>query len=98
MDLPEELLTSILKQLPLKAKCQAQAVCQTFRDILSKPYKGSLLWESIQIDDPILQAASPYALARQVLPLVQTATSNVTRVLQSKVACPSIWYADRSQT
>ncbi len=42
MDLPEDLLTSILKHLPFKRKCQAQAVCQAFKEILWKPSKDHL--------------------------------------------------------
>ncbi len=87
-DLPEDLLTSILKQLPLKTKCQAQAVCRMFRDTLSKPYKGSFVWESIQLDDPLLEAASPSELARQVLCPKQTEMNILT----------GAWYVDSFQT
>ena len=62
-DLPEDLLISILKQLPLETKCKAQTVCRMFKDILWKPSQGSFVWESIEVDDPIFEAASPTALA-----------------------------------
>lgn len=68
--LPNDLLISILKQLPLETKCKAQAVCQTFKNILWKPSQGSFVWDSIQLDNPIFESASPTALARQVFPLV----------------------------
>ena len=62
MDLPEGLLTSILKYLPLQSKIQAQTVCKTFRDILDNPSQGSSVWESVRLDDPVFRAASPAAL------------------------------------
>ena len=63
MDLPEALLTNILRQLPLQDKCQAQAVCRVFRNILCSPFPGSFTWETISLDHPTFDAASPAALA-----------------------------------
>ena len=63
MDLPEGLLTSILRYLPLQHKIQAQVVCKTFRDILCNPSHDSSVWGSIRLEDIVLKAASPTALA-----------------------------------
>ena len=63
MDLPEGLLTTILKQLPLQSKIHAQAVCRMFRDVLCNPAQGSSVWDSIHLEDPVFEAASPTALA-----------------------------------
>ena len=79
-DLPEELLASILKHQPLKTKCQAQAVCRMFRDILCKPSQGISVWDSILLDDPILAAVSPAALVRQALSLLQARACTMTEL------------------
>ena len=63
MDLPEGLLTTILKYLPLQGKIQAQAVCKPFRDILCSPSQGPGVWVGIRLEDPVFEAASPTALA-----------------------------------
>ena len=64
-DLPEDLLTNILQQLPLKTKCKAQAACRAFRDILWKPLPGSFVWGVVNLEDPLFEAASLAEMARQ---------------------------------
>ena len=62
-DLPRDLLPSILKQLPLEIKIKAEASCKMFRGILRDPSEGSSVWETVCLDDPVFEAASPAALA-----------------------------------
>ena len=71
-DLPEALLISILNHLPLKSKIHLQAVSREFKDILSKPYRGSAVWETIELDDPVFEKAHPTALAGQAPTLCAT--------------------------
>ena len=63
MELPESLLTSILRHLPLQSKIHSQATCRTFRNILHNPSRGSSVWESVRLDDSVFEEASPTALA-----------------------------------
>ncbi len=65
LDLPEVLLTGILKHLPLKSKIQSEAVCRGFRKVLRKPSQGSFLWDAIELNDLVFKDTDPSGLAWQ---------------------------------
>ena len=67
LDLPESLITSILRCLTTKSKCQAERVCRTFREVLSNPAPGSFVWDVLSLDDPVFHHMSLYDLNRRVL-------------------------------
>ena len=71
LDLPEGLLSSILKHLSIKSKCQSQLVCRTFRDVLHNPCPGSFVWDTVQLEDPVFEAASSTAMIWQVRCIMQ---------------------------
>ncbi len=53
LDLPEELISSILRRLSTRGKCQAQVVCRTFREVLSNPTPGNFVWGVIDLRDSV---------------------------------------------
>ena len=67
LDLPENLIISILRCLPTKSKCQAEAVCRTFREVLSNPTPGSFVWDDLSLDDMIFHSIPLCELNRRVL-------------------------------
>ena len=68
LDLPEALIVSILRHLPTKSKCQAEAVCKTFRRLLSDPAPGSSVWDHLSLEDSLFQKPALHALNRQAFP------------------------------
>ena len=65
VDLPDILITKVLQYLSTRDKCQAEAVCKTFREILSHPTPGDFVWDVLSLDDPVFQEAYLPALSRQ---------------------------------
>lgn len=63
LDLPEGVLTSILKLLPVYEKCESQLVCRKFRDIVNSPSKGAYVWDTIHLENPVFDDPSPTELA-----------------------------------
>ncbi len=55
LDLPENLISSILRYLPTKGRCQAELVCRTFREVLGNPTPGGFVWHIVCLDDPVFQ-------------------------------------------
>ncbi len=67
LDLPDSLISSIVRQIPTKEKCQAESVCRTFRRILGNPSPGDFVWQTVSLEDPIFQRISVDVLNRQGL-------------------------------
>ncbi len=70
LDLPESLIVSILRCLPTESKRQAELVCRDFREVLSNPAPGSLVWDRVSLEDSMFQHAPVYALNRQVFSIL----------------------------
>ena len=49
LDLPENLIISILRYLPVETKCRAELVCRTFRELLSNPTQGEFVWGTLAL-------------------------------------------------
>ena len=64
LDLPESIVISILRVLPVKSKCQAEVVCKTFREVLSNPAPPGFVWDEFHLDASDFQAMSVHALNR----------------------------------
>ena len=65
VDLPDNLITNVLRCLSTREKCQAELVCRTFREILSHPTPGEFVWDILSLDDPPFQEAPLPGLSRQ---------------------------------
>ena len=65
LDLPESLISSILRQLPTKDKCRAERVCRIFREILGNPSPGDFVWHTLSLDDLVFRRVPLDMLARQ---------------------------------
>ena len=74
LDLPESLITGILRCLPTRSKCQAETVCRTFREVLSNPITGGFVWEVLDLDGSLFQKLSVHGLNRQVLSIAYRTT------------------------
>ena len=64
LDLPESLITSILRCLPTESKCQAERVCSAFREVLSNPAPGSFVWDRVSLEDSVFQKPPVHELNR----------------------------------
>ena len=58
-DLPNILITSVLRCLSTREKCQAQVVCRTFRDVLSNPAPRKFVWDVIDLRDSVFLKVPP---------------------------------------
>ena len=70
LDLPENLIISILRCLPTRSKCQAETVCKTFREVLSNHTRGSFVWDVLALDNLVFQDLSVHGLNRQVFSIL----------------------------
>ncbi len=65
LDLPKEMISSVLRHLPTKSKCQAELVCRTFREVLSNPTPRDFVWNILDLNDSIFQRVPLNVLNRQ---------------------------------
>lgn len=90
LDLPESLITSILRCLPTESKCQAERVCSAFREVLSNPAPGSFVWDRVNLEDAVFQKLPVDALRRQVSSMLScfdlTEPCHLSRALEYHVA------------
>ena len=60
IDLPENVIVSILRCLPTASKCKAQLVCKRFKDILCQPSPG--VWDGVDLDVCVFEKVTLPAL------------------------------------
>ena len=65
LDLPENLITNILRYLPVQTKCLAELVCKTFRELLSNPTQGDFVWDTLQLHGQLFDNVDLSVLNRQ---------------------------------
>ncbi len=67
LDLPDSLISSVLRQLPTKEKWQAERVCKLFGGILGNPSPGDFVWDTVSLGDLVFQRVPLNVLTRQGL-------------------------------
>ncbi len=90
LDLPESLITKVLRCLDTKSKCQAELVCSSFRSILSRPSPGDFVWDIVDLRDSAFQSMPLDALNRQAAHSVQIVLEGM--VLLYELTTFTLWY------
>lgn len=90
LDLPENLITSILQRLPAKSKCQAEVVCKSLREVLGNPAPGTFVRGCLDLEDPFFERAPLQELNRHAFSIpLDWSKASCSHVHQIIVYCCS---------